>query len=151
MPVRMTDAEVRAFLEAGHTGILATVRSSGSPALMPMWYVIVDGSVFVRTLARSAKVRHVRTDPRVSFLVESGHAWAELKAVVLYGEAVIETAPEVIARVDEAFAAKYRAFLMPITAGENTRLHYAQPRIHLRVVPSRAGLTWDNSKLLAQP
>ncbi len=147
----MDDAEVRGFLETGHSGVFATVRADGSPALVPLWYVMVDGSVFVRTLANSAKAKHIRADSRVSFLVESGRAWAELKAVVIYGNAVIETAPEVVATVDDAFAAKYRAFLMPSTATEKTRQHYAQERIHLRIVPTRRSLTWNNSKILRKP
>jgi PPOX class probable F420-dependent enzyme len=151
MSVRMDDAEVRGFLEAGHTGVFATVRADGSAALVPLWYVMVYGSVFLRTLASSAKAKHIRADSRVSFLVESGRAWAELKAVVIYGNAVIETAPEIMASVDDAFAAKYQAFLMPSTATEKTREHYAQERIHVRIVPTRRALTWDNSKILREP
>lgn len=147
----MSDGEVRAFLATGHTGILATLRADGSPALMPLWYVMVDESVFVRTLATSAKANHVRADPRVSFLVESGRAWAELKAVVIHGDAVIETAPDVMANVDRAFAAKYQSFLMPATANEKTRRHYGQERIYVRIAPRLRVLTWDNSKLLPDP
>jgi PPOX class probable F420-dependent enzyme len=151
MSVRMSDGEVREFLATGHTGILATLRADGSPAVMPLWYVMVDESVFVRTLASSPKAHHVRADPRVSFLVESGRAWAELKAVVIYGDAVIETAPDVVATVDAAFAAKYQSFLMPTTADERTRRHYAGHRLYVRIAPRRRVLTWDNSKLRPKP
>ena len=147
----MDDAEVRDFLETGHSGVFATVRADGSPALVPLWYVLVDGSVFVRTFAKSAKAKHIRADSRVSFLVESGRAWAELKAVVIYGNAVIETAPEIVASVDDTFAAKYQAFLMPSTAPDKTQQHYAQEWIHVRIVPTRRALTWDNSKTLREP
>src|SRR5579862_2744345 len=85
--VRMDDAEALAFIEAAHTGILATVRADGSPALSPLWFVVLDATVVLRTLAASAKVRHIRRDPRVSFLVESGLAWQELKATIIYGTA----------------------------------------------------------------
>jgi PPOX class probable F420-dependent enzyme len=145
----MDEEEVRAFLAAGHTGILATLRADGSPAVMPLWYVVVDDAVYVRTLAKSAKAQQVQDDPRVSFLVESGRAWAELQAVVLYGAAVVETDPGVIARVDEAFAAKYTPFLMPSSASDRTRRHYAQERIHVRIEPDRRALTWDNAKIVA--
>jgi PPOX class probable F420-dependent enzyme len=151
MSVRMSDSEVRAFLATGHTGILATLRADGSPALIPLWYVMLDESVFVRTSATSAKAKHVLADARVSFLVESGRAWADLKAVVIYGDAVIETDPDVVANVDRAFAAKYQSFLMPATADEKTRQHYAGQRIHVRIAPRRRVLTWDNSKLLPKP
>jgi PPOX class probable F420-dependent enzyme len=147
----MSEDEVRAFLETGHTGVLATLRADRSPALVPLWYVMVNESVFVRTLATSAKAKHIRADPRVSFLVESGRAWAALKAVVIYGDAVIETAPDVVANVDSAFAVKYQPFLMPATAGEMARRHYAAERIYVRIAPRRRLLTWDNSKLIPEP
>jgi PPOX class probable F420-dependent enzyme len=146
--VRLDEDEVRAFLDQGHTGILATLRSDGSPAVMPLWYVQVDGSVFVRTLARSRKAKALAADPRVSFLVESGRAWAELKAVVLYGRAEAETDPDVIAAVDASLATKYAAFTMPAVASDDTRRHYAQERVHLRIVPDRRALTWDNAKIV---
>lgn len=148
MGVRMTEEEIDNFLAAGYTGILATVRKDGSPAMVPLWYVIADGSVFVRTLAASAKAKHVKADPRVSFLVESGVAWAELRAVIMHGTAVAEEGPEVIAAVDAAFDAKYADYKMPEKTPDATRRHYAADRVRLRIVPERKTLTWDNSKLL---
>jgi len=144
----MDQAEALAFLEASHTGVLATLRADGSPALSPLWFVVVDGAVIVRTLAASAKVRHIRRDPRVSFLVESGLAWQELQATILYGTAEVIGDRDLIARIDEAFAAKYDAFTIPARAPERTREHYAAERVHIRIVPDRRSLTWDNAKLM---
>src|SRR5262249_34213314 len=145
--VRMNEGEALGFLESVHTGILATLRADGSPALTPLWFVVLDGDVFVRTLAASRKAEHLRRDPRVSFLVESGLAWAELKAVVVYGRAQIETDPELTARVDAALESKYEGFRMPAAAPSKTKGHYAAERVYVRIVPERANLTWDNSKL----
>jgi len=144
----MTDEEIETFLAAGYTGILATVRKDGSPAMVPLWYVVADESVFVRTPAASAKAKHVKADPRVSFMVESGVAWAELRAVILHGKAVAEEDPVVIAAVDAAFDLKYADYKMPESTPDATRRHYAAERVRLRIVPERKTLTWDNSKLL---
>lgn len=148
MTVHLDDAEVAAFLAESHTGILATLRADGSPALMPLWFVMVDGRICLRTLETSAKAKHIRKDPRVSFLVESGHAWAELKAVVVYGDAEVVGAADTIAEIDEKFAAKYAGHGMPSNTPSRTRDHYAAGRAHLRIVQTRAALTWDNSKLI---
>jgi PPOX class probable F420-dependent enzyme len=148
MSVRLTPEEIQAFLEGSHTGILSTLRRDGSPASVPMWFVVHEGDVFVRTLARSRKAGHIRRDPRVSFLVERGLAWAELKAVVLRGTMAAEQDADVIAAVDAAFDAKYADFTMPQATPDATRTHYAAQRVHLRLTVEKAR-TWDNAKLLA--
>jgi PPOX class probable F420-dependent enzyme len=147
MSVRMDESEVSECLGSAHTGILATLRSGGAPAIVPLWFVVVDGSVCLRTLGSSAKAKHIQDDPRVSFLVESGQAWAELRAVVIYGVAELIDSPEFRSRIDDALAEKYANFLMPGNAPSRTREHYAASRIYLRVVPTGRTLTWDNSKL----
>jgi PPOX class probable F420-dependent enzyme len=143
----MDESEISDFLATSHTGILATLRSGGAPAMVPLWFVLLDGSVYVRTLRSSAKAKHVMDDPRVSFLVESGQAWVELKAVVLHGVAELVDAPELTSRIDDALAEKYADFLMPGNAPSRTREHYASSRVYIRIVPTRRAVTWDNSKV----
>jgi PPOX class probable F420-dependent enzyme len=143
----MNESEISDFLATSHTGILATLRSGGAPAMVPLWFVLLDGSVYVRTLRSSAKAKHVMDDPRVSFLVESGQAWVELKAVVLHGVAELVDTPELTSRIDAALAEKYADFLMPSSTPSHTREHYAASRVYIRIVPTRRTLTWDNSKL----
>ncbi len=143
----MDESEISDFLTAAHTGILATLRSDGAPAIVPLWFVFLDGSVYIRTLRSSAKAKHVMDDPRVSFLVETGQAWAELKAVVLHGNAELVEAPEATSRIDQALAEKYAAFLMPTNTPSRTREHYAADRVYIRIMPTRRTLTWDNSKI----
>jgi PPOX class probable F420-dependent enzyme len=148
LSVRLTEAETQDFLARSHTGILSTLRRDGSPASMPMWFVMIDGHVYVRTLATSRKAQHMRQDPRVSFLVECGRAWRELKAVVVSGRAVVVTDPALVAAIDERFAAKYADDLMPEDAPDITRRHYAAARVHIRVDAERRIRTWDNAKLV---
>jgi PPOX class probable F420-dependent enzyme len=147
--VRLTEDEMYAFLADAHTGVLSTLRRDGSPASMPMWFVLLDRDVYIRTLAGSRKTGHMRRDPRVSFLVERGRAWTELQAVVLSGRAVIETDPALTAGVDDAFACKYAGFLMPDAAPDATRRHYAAERVHVRIAVQRTPRTWNNAKLVA--
>ncbi len=150
MGVLMSTEEARAYLESGHTGILSTIRADGSPALAPLWFVVLDDSVFIRTLARSHKVAHMRRDPRVSFMVESGVAWAELRAIVIHGFARFEEDPGLLARIDAALDRKYADFRMPGSAPSATKGHYAAGKAHVRIEPDGPPLTWDNSKLLVK-
>ncbi len=82
MGVELTPEEVDDFLRDGHTLIFTTIRKSGEPFATPMWYAYIDGSIYIRTLGRSAKVAHARRDPRVCCTVETGDAWVDLKAVI---------------------------------------------------------------------
>jgi PPOX class probable F420-dependent enzyme len=136
-----------ALVAGSHTGILTTVRSSGAPAAMPMWFVVCERIIYVRTPATSRKVGHIRRDPRVCFLVESGLAWAELRAAVIHGEARLVADPALCERVDAAFDAKYAGYRTPSTVPAATRRHYAAPRAHIAIEAVGRPLTWDNAKL----
>lgn len=147
MGVRLDEDEISDFLGTAHTGILSTIRRDGSPASVPMWFVMHDGDVVIRTLASSPKASNLRRDPRVSFLVESGRAWVELKAVVLRATARIVTDADAIAAIDAAFATKYEGFTMPTATPGATRRHYAADRIHVALERTDRALTWDNAKI----
>ena len=41
----MSDQERREFLEDGHTAVLTTLRKDGRPSAVPLWYVMVNGSM----------------------------------------------------------------------------------------------------------
>jgi nitroimidazol reductase NimA-like FMN-containing flavoprotein (pyridoxamine 5'-phosphate oxidase superfamily) len=145
--VRMTDDEARALLEQSLVGIFTTLRRDGRPVAMPVWFVALDGNIYVST--RGKKVTRVRNDPRASFLVETGDRWADLQAVHLDCRAtVIEPSPQLAARIREALDEKYRAYrtaqsAMPTATKEHYR-HAAGAIIEL--VPEKM-LTWDNRKL----
>src|SRR5436309_6210422 len=84
---RMTEAEIWAFVTDAPTGILTTLRRDGVPVALPLWFACLDRIIYVQT--RGKKLERVAHDARASFLVESGHRWAELKAVHFTGRAEI--------------------------------------------------------------
>lgn len=144
----MTTEEASGFLTAAHTGILTTLRRDGMPIALPVWFVALDGRVYVATPAKTKKVTRVRNDDRVSFLVESGERWAELKAVQLNGRARLVDDPEVVTRVLDGLDEKYAAFrtsrkVMP----KRTSQHYSGGRAILEIVPDDRVISWDNTKL----
>lgn len=145
--MRMTDDEARAMLERSLVGILTTLRRDGRPVALPVWYVALDGNIYVST--RGKKVSRARNDSRASFLVETGDRWADLQAVHLDCRAsVIEPSAELAARIREALDEKYRAYRtsradMPTA----TKEHYTQAAgAIIELVPEKM-LTWDNRKL----
>jgi PPOX class probable F420-dependent enzyme len=73
------------FLERPITSVLATRRPDGTIRLSPVWHEWRDGGFNVMALDGSEKVRDVRRDPRVSFVVaEQAYPWT---GVELHGEA----------------------------------------------------------------
>lgn len=151
MGVRLDEDQTWAVLAASHTGILSTLRADGSPAAVPMWFVTAQRAIYVRTLSGSPKAEHVRRDPRVCFVVESGKAWSELKAVVLHGTAEVLNDPEMAARIDAMFDEKYEGYRTPVTVPDATRRHYDAPRAHIRITERGRPLTWDNARLRTTP
>jgi PPOX class probable F420-dependent enzyme len=150
MSIRLTEDEAWAVIEGSHTGILTTLRRDGSPVTLPMWFVVVNRAVCFSTFLPTKKVARMARDPRVSFLVESGHKWAELRAVHLSGHVEPVTDQEGIAAIDTALESKYAAFRtgrssMPAATQE----YYATKRFY-RLVPAHRMLTWDNRRLELQ-
>ena len=74
------------FIERSHTGVFGTLRSDGTPIMLPIWFVVIERKIYVRTSADSKKANRARRNPRASFLVECGERWAELQAVHMVGE-----------------------------------------------------------------
>ena len=90
----------------------------------------------------------MRRDPRVSFLVESGERWAELRAVHVTGRARLVTEPELLARVAAALDAKYAS--VPHRPRGDARCHAgALPveRATIEITPDQRLLSWDNARL----
>ncbi|HAT43902.1 MAG TPA: pyridoxamine 5'-phosphate oxidase, partial [Ktedonobacter sp.] len=66
--IRMTDAEIRAFLTEQLTLQVATIDHDGYPHLVAMWYVIINDEIAFWTYARSQKAVNLRRDPRLTCL-----------------------------------------------------------------------------------
>ncbi len=52
---------------------LATYRKNGETIAAPVWFVLVDGRIYITTPPRSAKMKRIRNDPQV--LLMPCNAW----------------------------------------------------------------------------
>lgn len=148
MGIRLSREEAWAALEAAHTGIFTSLRRDGVPITLPVWFVAIDERIYISGPSHTKKVARVRRDPRVSFLVESGARWAELRGVHLTGRARIVTEPGLLERVAGALAAKYAGFRTPRSAmPDGTRAHYQVEPAVVEIVPDERILTWDNARI----
>ena len=72
MAFREITPELRSFLQEMLVPcVLSTLRPDGAPITSATWYGFLGESVIVSTPAVRNKARNVRSDPRVSFLVDT--------------------------------------------------------------------------------
>jgi PPOX class probable F420-dependent enzyme len=152
MSIRLSREEAWAALTAAHTGIFTTLRSDGVPITLPVWFVALDERIYVASPVHRKKVGRIERDPRVSFLVESGERWAELRGVHLTGRAHRISDPERIAQVRDLLDQKYGSFRSKRTAmPEVTRSQYETEIAVMEIVPDERILSFDNARIELAP
>ncbi|NYD59233.1 PPOX class probable F420-dependent enzyme [Nocardioides marinisabuli] len=142
--VQMDEAEVDAFLTEQRSSTVATIGKDGAVHLVAMWYAWLDGHVYLETKAKSQKVVNLRRDPRMSFLVENGHTYDQLRGVALEGTGVVledeQLVWDVCVNVFERYNAPYTEEMRPFVEV------MAKNRVVVRLDADRVR-SWDHRKL----
>jgi PPOX class probable F420-dependent enzyme len=110
-----TPEEQRALVAAARVARLATLRADGTPRLVPITFVLLDGlvcsavdEVKPKRSTRLARLHDLRRDPRAAVLVDHyAEDWTQLWWVRIDGEAAVHEAGERADRARAALAAKY--------------------------------------------
>jgi len=142
--VKMSDDEVAAFLAAGDRARVATVNKDGSPHVVPITYVVLDGKVAFWADNVSQKMVNLQRDARVAAVIDEGTDFQELRGVELFGTADLRDDEETNGRIADLFAVKApeehrndaRAMLLALAA----------ERTAVIVQPERVA-SWDHRKL----
>ena len=142
--ITMTEDEVEAFLDEQRIVSAATLGRDGWPHVMPLWYVMREGDLWVWTYAASQKVRNLERDPRATLLVEAGEDYEELRGVMLRTEAVIERDPDFVTALGLAIYARYFDDVPHDVQASVVR--QAPKRVGIRFV-ERTRASWDHRKL----
>ncbi|MEW2357346.1 pyridoxamine 5'-phosphate oxidase family protein [Spirillospora sp. NPDC029432] len=111
--IRMTDAEVAAYLADSSKVQVATLGKDGAPHLVTMFYALLDGKIAFSTYRTSQKVVNLRRDPTMTCLVEDGTEYSELRGVSLYGKGRIVDDPEVRLKVGAVVGARLAGLPAP--------------------------------------
>jgi nitroimidazol reductase NimA-like FMN-containing flavoprotein (pyridoxamine 5'-phosphate oxidase superfamily) len=157
--IKMSDAEVAAFLAEERTVTCATVGPRGWPHLMPLWYVlraVTPGDpgprIWAWTYGISQKVRNLERDPRVSLQVEAGEQYQELRGVMLECDVVVHRDLETVSALGAEILTRYAAPRGEPSAAElpaearSMVVAQAAKRVGLEFVERRRA-TWDHRKL----
>jgi PPOX class probable F420-dependent enzyme len=143
--IRMSEAELAAFLDAQRTVVVATNGRDGWPHLMPLWYTVRDGELWSWTYAKSQKVRNLERDARATLQVEDGALYHELRGVMIRARAVIHRDVETVADFGAELFARYAPGGGPEVAAMVRA--QAPKRVTLQFVPEAPPVTWDHGKL----
>ena len=145
--IRMTEAELAAFLEAQRTLICATVGPGGRPHLAALWYLPAAGRLDCWTYAASQKARNLARDPRATLLTEAeaGTAYHELRGVSLECDAELVHDPGQVLDIGVALAARYGG-VAPTPDLRATLARPAAKRVGIHFHPTRVS-SWDHRKL----
>ena len=142
--IRMSEAELAAFLDAQRTVTCATIGPRGRPHLVALWYVPAGGRLDCWTYAASQKARNLERDPRATLLTETGTTYQELRGVSMECDAELVRDPELVLDIGVALAVRYGG-----TAGPDLRAALAPQaakRVGIRFHPTRVS-SWDHRKL----
>jgi PPOX class probable F420-dependent enzyme len=142
--IRMSEAEVAAFLEGQRTVTCATIGPGGRPHLAALWYLPAGDRLDCWTYAASQKARNLARDPRATLLTEAGTAYQELRGVSMECDAELVRDPDQVLGIGVALAVRYGAAPGPeLRAGLAAQ---AAKRVGIRFHPTRVS-SWDHRKL----
>jgi PPOX class probable F420-dependent enzyme len=140
----MTDAEVAEFLAGARTLQVASINADGTPHLVAMFFVMVDGEVGFWTYGKSQKVVNVRRDPRLTVMVETGQAYDELKGVTISGRGrIVEDRDDVLAFGERLYPRYFGELNDAARAGVAIT---GAKRVVIMVEPLKV-VSWDHTKL----
>ena len=142
--VVMSHDEIVEFLHQQRSSTVGTYGPQGQIHLVGMWYAVRENTVWIETKRKSQKVVNLRRDPRMSFLVEAGHTYDQLRGVAMEGAGVvIEDAGvvwDVCVNIFERYNGEYSEEMRPFVE------FMAKNRVVVRLDVDRTR-SWDHRKL----
>lgn len=114
---------------APHIGHVATLLADGAPHVVPIWLDAAGDELLLNTTEGSAKLRHLRRDPRVAVSI---HASSDpFLALTILGTVVAEETGERAAQHIDRLSIAYDGQQWAFAPGERER------RVMLHIRPSR--------------
>ncbi len=142
--IAMTADEQAAFLAQSRTVILSTIDGRGYPHSVAMWFAWIDGLVHMTSFRKAQKVVNLRRNPKVSLLVESGTEYAELRGLMIRGNAEVVDDADLCIEIFHRIRIKQQGSA-DSPARDGLRRQAAK-RVAIRIRPERVA-SWDHSKL----
>jgi PPOX class probable F420-dependent enzyme len=140
----MSPEEVDDFLRSERTTTMCTMHPDGSIHAVAMWYAFLGGRPAIETKRTSQKIQNLHRDPRLTFLVEAGDKYENLRGVELVGRARVVDDP---AQVWEFGVSMWERY---VSAYSEDQRPLVDAMMHNRVVVAidvTRVVSWDHRKL----
>ena len=124
----LSAAQIQERLSTARNIWLASVRPNGAPHLIPIWFVVHHGLIYVCTPPDSVKVRNLRRNPRIALALEDGSV-----PVILEGTAMLMNHTDAPEEVIPMFKRKYGWDIV-----------LSEPHYIIIAVTPRKTLTWNS-------
>ncbi|HXE99540.1 MAG TPA: pyridoxamine 5'-phosphate oxidase family protein [Solirubrobacterales bacterium] len=144
--ITLSEDEQRQLLESERVVVVSSIGVRGWPHSMPLWYVLRGGEIWIYTYAKSQKVKNLERDPRATLLVETGHAYHELRGVEIESEAEIHRDHELVFEVARELTSRYSEGAAVEGEAAEALKAQARKRVAIRFEPKRVA-SWDHGKL----
>jgi len=147
--IRMSDDELRDFLDEQKIVSVATVGPKGRPHLVPLWYVRDGDDLTGWTFAKSQKAKNLERDPHATLQVEAGVDYQELRGVMFECDVSLEHDVNRVAAYGRALFRRYGGAddQGALLDGVEEMIDQQAPkRVGLRFRPTRT-VSWDHRKL----
>lgn len=141
LDVAMSEDELEWYLRLERTVRLATVSPEGSPHVVPLWFVWLDGTMFMNSTADNVTVRNLEHNAMVTGVVDDGKTYDELRGVLVHGTVMRADDDPRLPDVEHRWSEKY-------LAGNPVPFSHWRNRIWLRLRPDRF-TSWDFRKIPA--
>ena len=142
--VRMTDAEIDAFLHERQTMSVATFNHDQTIHVVAMWYGFYEGKPAFETFTKSQKVLNLRRDDRITVMVEDGDDYANLRGVEIVGRGEVVDDKGVLRTIAGTVVQRYMG------VSEEDADAAAEILMNKRsavVIHPQRIVSWDHSKL----
>ena len=100
--IRMTDEEMKLFIEEQKSLQVSCMGPDGWPHLTTLWFAVVDQRIVFETYTRSQKILNLQRNPNVTILLEDGIVYEKLRGGMIKGKAVLESKPENVEKYAKA-------------------------------------------------
>jgi PPOX class probable F420-dependent enzyme len=141
--IKMSDEELRAFLDEQMVMQCATIGPNGRPHMVPLWFVRDELELRGWTYAKSQKAKNLERDPRATLGIEDGVQYDQLRGVMFECNVKVERETERVAEYGSALVDRYAGGAPE--AREFFRGQAAK-RVGLLFKPTKT-VTWDHRKL----
>ena len=141
LDISMRPEEIEAYLTEHRTIRLATVSGAGEPHVVPLWFVWMEGVVFMNSTLGNVTIRNLDRNPNATGSVDDGETYDELRGVLIHGPVEQTDDDPRLPAVAEAWSHKY-------LGGNPVPYRRWRNRVWLRQTPHRL-TSWDFRKMAA--